>query len=537
MYIARETDHETDSYVNDGIALKISDTIIDNTVIVGTSATISTSSDYASTDYIGVSEGDTLIISAVCGGSVPSNNFTGLFGYDDNKEFVSVLINPGIAYGWNANMGVISSKYATYDNYVLVVPNGISFVRLSSRKTGKFAHTPDVYKLSTSESVKSLTAAVGTNNSMPGFRQGSLNQSGVTIAADNRIRSLFIDMTNKRITVKTNGQKVAYCLFDSSESFLYNSGWKYSDFDLIPVKTATKVRFVVAEMNDADLTVADLDAEITIHDGLMKTAEESNNPINGFINTPFTGNVEMIMHRGYNSIAPENTIPAFKLARKMGFSAIETDVQLTVDSVPVILHDGTISRTSNGTGNVYDKSLEELKALDFGSWMSSIWTGTTIPTFEEMLACCKKIGLKVYIEVKQESPWTQELITECVNLVRKHGMKEHVAWISFSKTILGYVKTADETATLGYLMTTYTTGAVDSCISLRTEKNKVYAATRYDLLSSGVLNYMIEKDVPLIAYLFDKNTDADAMQPYVVGALTNEFNAMKYIYEQNISLT
>ena len=144
--------------------------------------------------------------------------------------------------------------------------------------------------------------------------------------------------------------------------------------------------------------------------------------------------------------------------------------------------------------------------------------------------------MNVYIEIKQESPWTQELITSCVGLVRKYGMKDHVTWITFSSTILGYVKTADETARLGYLMTTYTTSAVDTCLALRTGKNEVLAVTRYDLLSQSVLDYMIEKNVPLVAYLFDKNTDADAMQPYVTGALTNEFNAMEYIYGKTITL-
>lgn len=166
-----------------------------------------------------------------------------------------------------------------------------------------------------------------------------------------------------------------------------------------------------------------------------------------------------------------------------------------------------------------------------------MWAGTTIPTFEEMLACCKKIGLNVYIEIKNDSPWTQAQIENCVALVRKYGMAKHVAWISFSETLLGYVKNADETAKLGLLMTTYSTAGVDKCVALRTEKNEVIAVTRYDLLTNSVLEYMIEKDVPLGAYLFDSNTDAEAMQGYVTMALTNEFNPMEYIYRKNIKIS
>lgn len=302
------------------------------------------------------------------------------------------------------------------------------------------------------------------------------------------------------------------------------------------IKTAKYVRFVVANSDDSSISLEGLIAEINNSDGLCEVAEKAEVPINGFTTTPFSQTVEVIMHRGFNSIAPENTIPAFKLARQMGFNTIETDIQLTSDNVPVVLHDSTVTRTSNGTGHIYDMTLAQAKALDFGSWKSSMWAGTEIPTFEEMLLCCKNIGLNVYIEVKRESPWTQELITECVNTVRKLGMQKNVTWITFSLDILNYVKNADSKARLGYLMTTYTTAAVDSCVSLQNGSNEVLAVTRYDLLTTNVLNYMITQNIPLIAYIFDSENDADNMQPYVTGVLTNRFNVSKYIYEKNINL-
>ena len=80
------------------------------------------------------------------------------------------------------------------------------------------------------------------------------------------------------------------------------------------------------------------------------------------------GNVRSIAHRGLSAEAPENTLPAFRLAKEQGFSSVETDIRFTKDGVPVCLHDGSIDRTSNGSGEVADMTLEELRQYDFGAW-------------------------------------------------------------------------------------------------------------------------------------------------------------------------
>lgn len=535
MYISSNKEYTINGYIENGIAKDVTGSIIHNTVIVGSSANVSSNSNYSTTDFIEVSEGDVLFINASVGGSANNNNTSGLYGYDTNKSFVSVLANQYILNGWTI-WGFISDALFVTKHCRVIVPSGISYVRLSSRTNGTDSQIPVVYKIGKADltDFDELKTTVGTKTDTIAWALGSLNNSGQETIATNRVRTSFIDISDSIIHIETNGQKLAYCLYDSSSTFLLNSGWKQCDFPIEPVGTAKYVRFVVAKEDDSSITINDVLAKVDIYTAMQANDSKAENPINGFTDTPFNQTIKIIMHRGYNSIAPENTIPAFKLARKMGFSAIETDIQLTSDNVPVILHDSTVNRTSNGTGNIYDMTLAQAEALDFGSWKSSMYAGTKIPTFEEMLLCCKKIGLDVYIEIKRESPWTQAIMTDCVNTVRKCGMRDHVTWISFDLNCLQYVRTADSKARLGFLMTTYTTEAVDTCVSLETTENEVLAVTRYDLLSDRVLNYMVEKNIPLCAYLFDKCSDADAMQSYVTEALTNEFNASKYIYEQNI---
>ncbi len=91
-------------------------------------------------------------------------------------------------------------------------------------------------------------------------------------------------------------------------------------------------------------------------------------------------------HRGASSTHPENTLPAFAEALRLGAHMIEFDVQLTRDGALVLMHDPTVDRTTNGKGKVSDLTLAELRSLDAGTRMNERFAGTRIPTFEETLA-------------------------------------------------------------------------------------------------------------------------------------------------------
>ena len=74
-------------------------------------------------------------------------------------------------------------------------------------------------------------------------------------------------------------------------------------------------------------------------------------------------------HRGARGHAPENTMASFQAALDMGADGIELDVQMTKDGKIVVCHDHSLERTSNGTGWLVEHTREELRALDFGSWL------------------------------------------------------------------------------------------------------------------------------------------------------------------------
>ena len=115
---------------------------------------------------------------------------------------------------------------------------------------------------------------------------------------------------------------------------------------------------------------------------------------------PVAAGLEIISHRGANNLAPENTLASQRLAYELGTDYVEVDVRITSDLVPVVLHDPTVDRTTNGTGNVITLTLQQVKALDAGSWFHPRFAAERIPTLAESLATAKAYNRKLLMDIK-----------------------------------------------------------------------------------------------------------------------------------------
>jgi len=141
----------------------------------------------------------------------------------------------------------------------------------------------------------------------------------------------------------------------------------------------------------------------------------------------------VISHRGGLESAPENTIPAFEQAIARG-SVLETDIQLTADNVPVLMHDWTIDRTTTGSGPVWEHTYEELSRLDAGSWYSSDFAGVRVPTLEELLDLMQPHGTWAMLELK--GSWTVEQCELVTDLIESYGVANRVILASFDLVTL-----------------------------------------------------------------------------------------------------
>jgi glycerophosphoryl diester phosphodiesterase len=135
-------------------------------------------------------------------------------------------------------------------------------------------------------------------------------------------------------------------------------------------------------------------------------------------------------HRGDRADAPENTLPAFEAAFASGLRIVETDVQLTADGYPVLLHDPTVDRTTNGSGAVAELTLAEVQALDAGSWFGDDFTGTRAPQlgeFLDLLAATPRT--KALIELKEY--WSTDQIRGILGDIYLRGVQNRVVFAGF----------------------------------------------------------------------------------------------------------
>ena len=135
-------------------------------------------------------------------------------------------------------------------------------------------------------------------------------------------------------------------------------------------------------------------------------------------------------HRGDRADAPENTLPAFEAAFASGLDVVETDVQLTSDGYPVLLHDPTVDRTTNGSGEVADLTLEQVEALDAGSWFDKSFAGTRIPQLGEFLDLLAATPHKrALVELKDY--WTTDDIRNILTDVYVRGVQNRIVFAGF----------------------------------------------------------------------------------------------------------
>ncbi len=158
-------------------------------------------------------------------------------------------------------------------------------------------------------------------------------------------------------------------------------------------------------------------------------------------------------HRGYCAKYPENTLVSFDAALALGVDAIEFDVWLTCDKVPVLMHDGSALRTCGVDARLCDLTLSSVKKLEpvycqkFGN--EYVGKGITVPTLEELLQLCKqkRPDIILGVEIKE---YTEETVDLTVALLKQYGFFDRCYFYAFNGRIIRYIKTKYNGRTMGY---------------------------------------------------------------------------------------
>lgn len=155
----------------------------------------------------------------------------------------------------------------------------------------------------------------------------------------------------------------------------------------------------------------------------------------------------IIGHRGGHFEAPENTLVAIRTAKENGASAVELDLAFTEDGYSVILHDDTVDRTTNGSGEVSNKRFYELRQLDatykrktlrYASGKNGMAEFEQIPTLKEVVVLCRDLGMKIILDVKANPVATANVVSSLSNEIP--GLEKFMLITSFFPPVLYMVK-------------------------------------------------------------------------------------------------
>jgi glycerophosphoryl diester phosphodiesterase len=173
--------------------------------------------------------------------------------------------------------------------------------------------------------------------------------------------------------------------------------------------------------------------------------------------TRFAGLV--IAHRGGSEAGPENTTIAVERAAGTGATAIEVDVFLSADGVPMVIHDPTVDRTTNGTGLVSSFTAAQLHDLDAATYRKG-FGHVPVPTLAEVLDAADRHSLRIEIELKAESEDHEALASAIVSMFQARDLYDR-AWVgSFDPRLLYRVRSRDPRIVCGFAVRPEATGNI-----------------------------------------------------------------------------
>lgn len=229
----------------------------------------------------------------------------------------------------------------------------------------------------------------------------------------------------------------------------------------------------------------------------------------------------IIAHRGWPAKFPENTLLSFREAIALGVDSIEFDVHLTKDGQLVVIHDGDVSRTTNGKGNVSKLTLKALRALDAGQ-------GERIPTLREVLELGKG---KVAFHLEIKAPGTEKKV---IALVEDEGVMDTTYFSSFSHPTMGNIKALRPAAKVATLETQ--TDISSEAKQQRVAKQFTQHAQKVQAIASHIhflnvtpviVNYLHEHGLQVNVWTVDSEILAEElMQMGVDGIFTNRADAL-----------
>lgn len=372
----------------------------------------------------------------------------------------SALEQYGVAFQitkLNSDGTIASVNGLYYQDYV--VPSDGKYILMF--RTNYTQDIPSISDYLTQVSIDNNTPIVDVSNSygkyisnevdtipftvMDGLYQtnGNVNSQD-TINLEQHTNKIKVPTSRKMIFEQTlstaKDMFVRYITFDADGTLLgYETPMNlvFSSSTKLEIKVADNVEYVVFTFRSYGITT-----DVNIY---------ADNRVNQSNYTPFhslitPSKVPLINHRGYETLAPENSIPAFTLAGQRGAFGVECDVSSTSDGVLIIMHDNTVDRTTNGSGTVTSLTYAQIQQMHIDAGVNVDQYSQDeliIPTFEDFIKICRKYGMVATIEVNLYGD-LGNYVTSMLNTIYKYGMQNNVMILTINADVIKMFRAYDK---------------------------------------------------------------------------------------------
>ncbi len=212
---------------------------------------------------------------------------------------------------------------------------------------------------------------------------------------------------------------------------------------------------------------------------------------------------KLIGHRGLKDLCPENTLESILKAFDLGLSFVEIDVKISKDRVPILLHDDTLDRTTNGSGLAIDYDYENIKKLDAGKFFYKKNTNIFVPKLEDILSLCANNNGNLNIELKPNKNFEKENVYQIYKII-KNINQINIFFSSFDMISILEISKLYPQSIRSFLLHDFKEYNIDDLISISIKHDLKICGLNIDLVTADIIKKIKESNMAITVYS-DKN--------------------------------
>ncbi len=212
---------------------------------------------------------------------------------------------------------------------------------------------------------------------------------------------------------------------------------------------------------------------------------------------------KLIGHRGVKDLCPENTLESILKAFDLGLSFVEIDVKISKDRVPILLHDDTLDRTTNGSGLAIDYDYENIKKLDAGKFFYKENTNIFVPKLEDILSLCTNYNGNLNIELKPNKKFEKENVYQIYEIIKNINQIDFF-FSSFDMISILEISKLYPQSIRSFLLDDFKEYNIDDLISISINYDLKICGLNINLVTADIIKKIKESNMAITVYS-DKN--------------------------------